>query len=167
MNATANTVNIGGDEVDVASLPQASVIALLQRGINHVLGNEVASKVSTAKKATNEDGTPKHTEAELSELHDTTFAAKVKAIMDGALGVRGPGVAKVTPLERLVRDIAEGVLKRQVAAKGLKWPHGKGSGDAVKTMVDQYLAVDKYRTAAEGLAKAQLESMATLANDAG
>jgi hypothetical protein len=168
MNAQANTVNIGGDEVDIATLPQTSIVALLQRGINHVLGNEVASKVSTAKKATRggdgpDKDEPKYTEAELAELQDKTFAEKVSAITNGTLGVRGPGVAKVTPLERLVRDIATGVLRRQATAKGLKWPHGKGSGDAVAAMVDAYLAVAKYRTAAESLAKQQLDAMATLA----
>lgn len=160
------TVRIHDTDVKVADLPEASVLALLGRGISHVLGNEVASRVSTAKKATNEDGTPKYNEAELDELHRRVLAEKINAILEGTLGVRAAAAPKATAFEKRVRDIAITVLRRQAAAKGYAWPSGKGSGDQVRALVDQYLGNERYRAAAETLARSQIEAEAALAGGA-
>lgn len=164
MNANANTVNIDGQEIDVGTLPQQSVVALLQRGINHVLGNEVASRVSSAKKQTNEDGSAKYDDAALEKLEADTFAAKVKAIMEGTLGVRGPGVSR-DPLAKYKREYAVTLLKAQHQQKGIKWPTGKGSGDIIAAMVANVLAHATWGAKATEYAEAEAAKAKALRDD--
>jgi hypothetical protein len=157
MNDTTKvTVDIGGKEYTYTDLPVQSIVALMQRGINHVLGNEVASKISTAKKAVKGgDGAdaaqPKYTEAELEALESETYDAKVKAILEGALGVRVAGVPKATPFEKICREIAWQIIENSPGVKSgkVKLPHGKGSGDARKTMIDNVLNNDKLKALVE------------------
>lgn len=159
-------VSINDKEVDFTSLPEASQIALAQRGINHVLGNEVASRVSTAKKATNEDGSLKYDEAALEALETETFDAKVKAIMEGTLGVRVAGVSR-DPLAKYKREFAVALLKAQYAKKALKWPTGKGSGEVVAEMVAKVLAHNVYGPKATDYANEQTAKAKELAADVG
>lgn len=165
------TVKIGDNEVEYTTLPVQSIVALLQRGINHVLGNEVASKVSTAKKQTKggegaDKDEPKYTEAELETLESETYDAKVKAIMEGALGVRVAGVPKATPFMKLCRDIAWRMIQNSpgVQSGKVKLPTGKGSGEARATMIDQLLANEKLRGIVEQKAREEQEANAALGN---
>lgn len=160
------TVSINDKEVPVSTLPDTSIIALLQRGINHVLGNEVASRVSTAKKATNDDGTLKHTEADLETLESDTFAAKIEAIMKGTLGVRVAGVSR-DPLAKYKREFAVVLLKAQYAKKALKWPVGKGSGEVIAEMVGKVLNHAIYGPKATEYANEQVAKAQAMAGDIG
>lgn len=149
------TVSLNDKETKLTDLPLTSVIALIQRGANHVLGNEVASRVSTAKKATNDDGSLKYDEAGLEKLEADTFEAKLKAIFEGTLGVRIAGVSR-DPLSKFKRDFAVMLLKTQYAKKeadaikagqpagSFKWPTGKGSGDVIAEMVGKVLNHPKW-----------------------
>lgn len=162
----AATVSINDVETAIGTIPETSLIALLQRGINHVLGNEVASKVSTAKKATNDDGTAKYTEAEVDKIEEDTFAAKVKAILEGTLGVRVAGVSR-DPLAKYKREFAVTLLKAQYAKKSLKWPTGKGSGEVVAEMVGKVLAHAVYGPKATEWATEQVNRAKELSSDVG
>lgn len=151
-------VTIDDKEVDFLSLPEASQIALAQRGVNHVLGNEVASRISAAKKATNEDGTLKYDEDGLEELEKEIYETKLKAIFEGTLGARAVGVTR-DPLSKFKRQYAvEMVLKPYYASKGAKWPVGKGSGDIIAEQVAKVLASPKYADKAREYAEKMVES---------
>jgi hypothetical protein len=162
LNTVKSTVLIDGKETEISTLPQQSIVALLQRGINHVLSNEVASKVSTAKKKMKEDGvTPEYDEAALEKLEEETFAEKVKAILEGTLGTRGPGVARMSPLEKEMRNVAWLVIQNSpgVQSGKVKLPTGKGSGEAKAAMIDSVLAKhgEKIRAKAEANLAANAE----------
>lgn len=165
MDANA-TVSINDKEVAISTLPDTSIVALLQRGINHVLGNEVASRVSTAKKATNEDGSLKYDETALEQLETETFAAKIKAIMEGTLGVRVAGVSR-DPLAKYKREFAVVLLKAQYAKKSLKWPVGKGSGEVIAEMVGKVLNHAVYGPKATEYANEQVAKAQAMAGDIG
>ena len=163
------TVSIAGNEIEYSTLPVQSLVALLQRGINHVLGNEVASKVSTAKRAVKggdgpDKDEPKYTDAELEALENETYDAKVKAILEGELGVRVAGVAKATPFEKVCRDVAWLMIENSpgVKNKSVKLPHGKGSGEARKAMIDNLMANEKLRAIVEGKARERMAEEAAL-----
>lgn len=165
------TVEIDGKSVDVATLPETSIAALLQRGINHVLSNEVASKISAAKKQTNEDGSVKYTEADLEKLHTEAFESKVKAILEGTLGVRLAGVSR-DPLASFKREYCVTALKAAYAKKHAatqdakyKWPTGKGSGEVVAAMVGKMLANPAHAAKAEEYAKEQIAAKQQIADD--
>lgn len=157
------TVDVGGIEIEYTSLPVQSIVALMQRGINHVLGNEVASKVSTAKKQTKggegaDKDEPKYTEDELTALESSTYDAKVAAIMEGALGVRVAGVPKATPFEKICREVAWLMIENSpnVKAGKVKLPSGKGSGEARKTMIDNLLGNEKLKGIVEAKANERI-----------
>lgn len=159
------TVSIDGKEVEYTSLPIQSIIALMQRGINHVLGNEVASKVSTAKKAVKGgDGAdkdePKHTEAELEALETAAYDSKVAAILAGELGVRVAGVPKMGAFDKLCREIAWKMIQNSpgVTSGKVKLPTGKGSGEAKATMIDNLLGNEKLKAIVEQKAKEEQDA---------
>lgn len=163
MADTKTTVNVGGTEIEYTALPVQSIVALMQRGINHVLGNEVASKVSTAKKAVKggegaDKDEPKYTEAELEKLESDTYDAKVAAIKAGELGVRVAGVPKATPFEKICREVAWLMIENSPGVKSgkVKLPQGKGSGDARKQMIDNLLANEKLKPIVEAKANERL-----------
>ncbi len=167
--APVKTVEIDGQEVAYDSLPVQSIVSLMQRGINHVLGNEVASKVSTAKKATKGgDGAdkdePKHTEADLEKIESDAFAAKVKAIYDGTLGVRPAGATRLSARDKAIREVAWLMIENSPNVKTgkVKLPSGKGSGEARKVMIDNLLGNEKLRGLAEAKADARLKEEAEL-----
>lgn len=119
---------------------EASIVALINRGVNHVLGNEVASQVTAWKRAEcglkADDKSPeakaaiaKFTaenkeaiEAKTREYRD----AKVADILAGKLGVRtGGGGGAVDPLTREMNRIATAELQVLLEAHGLKLPRGE------------------------------------------
>lgn len=117
-----------GTSVDIKSLPEASVLAMVRRGLSHYAGNELASKVAGFKERTEKEqqGTPA-TEEQVATYKATAAATMLAALTSGTIGVRagGGGATRVAdPVEREARRIAvaevEGILK----AKGLKMPTG-------------------------------------------
>jgi hypothetical protein len=165
------TVSVGGNETRIGDLPMTSIIALLQRGINHVEGNEAASKVSTAKKAVKGGDGPdkdelKYTEAELEKIKEETYAQKVAAILEGTLGVRGPGVSH-NPLAKFKREYAVTVLKAAYAKKKMTWPTGKGSGDVIAEMVGKLLNHPVHGPKATEYANERVQAQSELKDDLG
>lgn len=121
--------------VDTATLPEASLNALIRKGWAHFMGNEQASKV-TAWKAKLVDGTPatdtapavagrEPSEDEISAAKDAYQAAALKALQDGTVGVsvaRGPAVS---PEETIMRGLAKAEITATLKANGLKVPTGE------------------------------------------
>lgn len=79
----SNVIEYSGIQIELAKLPEASVMALLRRGVTHYLGNEQASKISSK------------IEAELN-LDDSTDAASRKAFIKDFRVANADLVAKWT-----------------------------------------------------------------------
>lgn len=109
----------GSHSIDVAKLPEASVVALLKRGLTHYLGNEQTSKLVAARKREGAfDGTTE-------EAYKADLVAKaVAALHEGTIGtqVRGPSV---DPVEAAMERIARAEINAVLKAKGAKFV-GKG-----------------------------------------
>lgn len=133
-------------KIDFDSLPETSRLALVNRGLTHVFGNEVASQVvqkirseiagenrKTESVTTDE---VKRYRAENGKAIDEWLAKlqadKATAITEGKLGVRAPGSGGVVrdPLQREMRRIAVAQVTEQLKKHGFKMP----SGDDVITM---------------------------------
>ena len=109
-DATETTMEVYGfafTPSDVAAWPQASVLALVTRGLRHVLGNEVASSVSAAKAKADEATPPAPmSDEDVAKLTAELRSAKVAAIKAGTLGQgRGSGAPRATPIEALISKI--------------------------------------------------------------
>lgn len=117
-----SVVKWGDLSLDLSTVPQATVIALAQRGFTHVLGNEVASSVSGMKKETNEDGSAKYSESELEAFANTKRQEKIAAMVAGTLGVRVGGGVRPTGIDKLIRDIVIAELRAIAVAKKAKLP---------------------------------------------
>jgi hypothetical protein len=158
-----------GSEHDFDSLPEASRQAMVNRAVNHIVGNEVASSVVGFIKseiATAANIKPEAVSRDAIKVYrgengaviDAKTAefcsAKLKAVLDGTLGVRaaGSGPRLVDPVAREIRKIAETeiglILAAHKDAEGneLKLPRGDATltlGDATFTrgdLVDRHLA---------------------------
>ena len=103
---------------DVATLPRVSLMRLLQGGVAHAFGNEIASQVSSYK-AANPGATPDEIKAEA----DALFAEKVTAYVSGEVEkVREAKVpqAKLESLEDVIRRMALGEVMATIAANVAK-----------------------------------------------
>ena len=70
---------------DYRQLPAQTIISFLTKGAAHYFGNEVASKVSTAKAKAEEEGTAL-TPEQIVELKKGYLADAVKDALDGTIG---------------------------------------------------------------------------------
>lgn len=153
-----------GHEIDFATLPVASQIAMARRGLVHFLGNEQAAKVSAkanreadlAAKAFKEANGREATadEALAFVASDETkqewklgfIAEGVKALAEGSVGMgaRGPAVDPVeAEMERIAKRQVTDILK----ANGIKVPRkdeavtfNDGSTKTMEDMVEGRLA---------------------------
>jgi hypothetical protein len=137
-------VTYGNFTLDTTTAPEASLRALLSRGMAHVLGNEARSKAINALRAanrpTNWDDMSKEAKDEWNKnfvLPDTESAEYIAAvndaqsamwtaILEGKLGesaARGPQRDPVdVEYERLLRDDVIAILKANRLHKGAKHP---------------------------------------------
>ena len=137
--------------IDVDVLPMVSVRSLVSKGLNHLLGNEVASEVTGWKEdqavaglvaqgrepgdfdglkasqvfaiATSAGVMP--TEQEIVEKRNWFIARKIEGLIAGkslASAVRGP---RGNPLETLMRQIAKTEVTGILLKVGKKFPNGK------------------------------------------
>lgn len=121
----------GNTVLPLADIPEVSKIALMARGLSHILGNEVASKVSGKVKkweGENEalfaddpdsfdEASKENREAWAQEAYDEAVAK----IMSGTLGLRAVG-PRGTAIETEMRDIAIDEIKAHLAKQNVKWP---------------------------------------------
>ncbi len=121
----------GDHKVSIADIPTQSYIALAARGFSHMLGNEVASKVTAAKKKFAEANEALATEspeeyeealAENVEALETQYRAEMIAkIMGGTLGLRATG-PRGSAIETVMRAVAIEELKAALGKESVKWP---------------------------------------------
>lgn len=109
-------------ELDWRELPPSTVKALIRRGVNHYFGNEQASKLSTMKAKAEADGTPM-SDDDIESERDALFEAAKAHMFAGTIGtsVRGP---RGTPIDSIVRRIAEAQVRATLKALGKPMPTG-------------------------------------------
>jgi len=152
-----------GTEHDAEKFPMASLMGLVNRGFNHVLGNETAAQVtakirshiaeaSNPKRKADSKSVPtsevqafREANATLVQEWDVAFKnAKLAQILAGELGVRAAGMS-VDPLTRECLSIARTEIKDIFRKQGWKFPTGDDTfamGDATFTgdeLVERWL----------------------------
>lgn len=117
-------IKYGERTLDFNTLPQASLVAMLRRGVSHYLGSEQASKVTGMFKP-GEDGSLKegivdNEENRAKALEDFRNAA-VENLKAGTVGVsvRGPSV---DPISVIINRLAKAEVKSILEKQKLKWP---------------------------------------------
>lgn len=111
----ANRAGTFNYTLDIPSVPTQSIKALIARGLSHVLGNEAMSRAAGRYEA-------EAKRLEVAELSDeqkeamvaTARAEMVDAIVNGTLGVRTEGEARVTPLEAMCVRLAKVAIVEQL-----------------------------------------------------
>ena len=123
--AVAPSVKWGNQTIALSDIPESSLVALAQRGANHIYGNEMASYAVALKKKVAE-GKETFTDAEIEAMVNDRREEKLDAILSGNLGVRSAGAPRATAFEALLRSIATERLQAKLAKAKLKLPRGAG-----------------------------------------
>ena len=121
----APSVKWGSTTIALSDIPESSLVALAQRGANHIFGNEMASYAVALKKKV-DDGKETFTAAEIEAMVNDRREEKLDAILSGNLGVRSVGAPRATAFEALLRSIATERLTAKLAKAKLKLPRGAG-----------------------------------------
>jgi hypothetical protein len=124
-------------EGDFDALPEASRLGIINRGLAHIFGNEVASQVvgHVRGRIAGEDGKASEVSTEAikayREAHPDEMTAKTQefqkakhqAILEGKLGVRasGSGVS-VDPMTKEMLRIAKDEIQAIFKKRGWAWP---------------------------------------------
>lgn len=168
-------ITYGEHTFQVEALPEASVKALLSRGLTHFLGNEMAAKVSTAKAKASEAGSPM-TEAAIAEMLVEVRANAVKALLEGTIGVRESSGPRITPLDRRMREAAKQELLAKLQVMGVKVPKKMDVAfyppaqpvDSVESLIAKWLAKhdERLRKEAEAAIRAEERRLAKIRESA-
>lgn len=150
-----------GDEyrTNVSALTPHNVRALVQQGITHKMGSEVASKVKNWR-----DDNPDASESEIAD-----FTAKARAdmwdrIVNGVLGVRLGGGPRKRGLEAITEDVAQ---EFTIAALTAKNPaalpkKGKGYAERLAAIVATAMANPRFAERVHAAAKQRFEAVSDL-----
>ncbi len=117
-------VKYGETELDFNTLPAASLVAMLRRGVSHFLGSEQASKVTGLFKP-DAEGNVKATVADTEENRAKALAefraSAIAALQAGTVGVsvRGPSV---DPISAIINRLAKAEIKVVLGNMKLKAP---------------------------------------------
>lgn len=150
-----NTNLIYGDSisVDFAGLPAASQLALAQRGLTHIMGNEVSSKITTAKAKAKDEG-KELSDSDISDLQAKYQEEALVKIENGTLGVRTGG-PKLRGLDKIMRDVALEYITAWAAKNGKKLPSGKGAAEKLAVIVANYMGNESRAAAVKTEAEAR------------
>jgi len=165
--------------VDVAALPQTSLLMLCRKGLAHFLGNEQSSKVTAFKEP--KDGASPPSEAEIKAFHEAKIEEAIAALAAGTVGEGRASGPRLDPIEKEMRNIAErevlGIIKaNNIPFKKGVATFGDGQEKSLATMVKARLEAHGERLrkeataaikAAERQAKAAAESAAKAAPEMG
>ncbi len=117
-------IKYGETTLDFNTLPQASLVAMLRRGVSHFLGSEQASKVTGMFKP-GEDGSLKEGVIDTDENRAKALAEfranAIEALKAGTVGVsvRGP---TVDPISVIINRLAKAEIKTVLGKMKLKAP---------------------------------------------
>jgi hypothetical protein len=112
-----------GHEIAVYDLPQDTLLKLANYGFNVKLDR------ASAGKGANDS-------PEAIEARKAVFAA----IISGAWEVAASSGPRLKGLDAVCREVAIERLKAAFAARGHKWPAGKGSAETITGLCTKYLA---------------------------
>lgn len=166
LNTMSKIIQYGDFTFDFDVLPQASLMAMLRRGVSHFMGNEQASRVTGWF---NPDADEPHADTpEARATKKAEFqAAAVKALQEGTVGVstRGPSVDPIVSATRgLARGIVAGILKGQKLAvpTGDKTVTLNGTAYTMTQLIDRQIEKkgDSLRKDAEKLVAARAREKA-------
>lgn len=138
-----------GVEFDTAKLPEASLNALIGRGLTHVLGSELSSKVIGWKERFAKENSRQPNEDEVAAYKSEAFAGYVASINEGTLGQgasRGPAIdPEDAEVERLAWAEVVAMLKAhniKATGKGDErvWTFADGSTRTKDAMLEKHLA---------------------------
>lgn len=116
----------GKFEIDSTKLPEASIEALVRRGISHLLGNEQAAKVSKSSawftKFQKENGREPN-EAEIETKKAEAQAAAFTQLLNGEIGqnMHGP---RLDPVTAMVRTLAKAAIVATLKGANISVPKG-------------------------------------------
>lgn len=115
-------IKYGERTLDFNTLPQASLVAMLRRGVSHYFGSEMSSKVVAFfdpehDDAENRKDTPENRAAKKAEFQNAAFDALVAGTV--GVSVRGPSV---DPITTIINRLAKAEVKTILATFKLKWP---------------------------------------------
>lgn len=115
-------VKYGERVLDFNTLPQASMVAMIRRGVSHYFGSEMASKVTAYfdpehDDAANRSDTPENRASKKAEFQNAAFDALVAGTV--GVSIRGP---QVDPIQTIVNRLAKAEVKTILANQKLKWP---------------------------------------------
>lgn len=177
---------------DPATLPAASVTALLARGFSHYLGNEQAAKVVSrirtelAGEGKASDVTKDQVQAfrlehsaKVKEMEAAVAADALKALDEGTIGARtGTSGPRLAPLDKMISRVAREFVTTKLQANGLKVPKGEetleigGKAVTMAHLVERQIAANgdvvkkeaerRIADAQRKLAKAKVEGAASL-----
>jgi len=131
-------INYGDHEIDTAKLPQASIDALLRRGVSHYLGNEQASKLTAwADAQAKAEGGSVPTDEQKAARKAELVREALAALAAGTVGTRVAG-PRVEPIEAARNAIAKREVTEILRGAGIKPPKGdeavKFADGTTKTM---------------------------------
>jgi hypothetical protein len=115
-------IKYGERTLDFNVLPQASLVAMLRRGVSHYFGSEQASKVTAYFDPDHDDAKNRPDTAENRAAKKAEFQqAAYDALVAGTVGVsvRGPSV---DPINSIINRLAKAEVKAILGAFKLKWP---------------------------------------------
>lgn len=132
-----NEITYGNITIDVSKLPEASVTALIRRGVSHVFGNEAASRVAAFVAKEKDEGREVSDEGK-ADAKQRFQAEALEKLNSGTLGYRAPSVG-VDPTEKVIRAIAKIEVTAILREHGLSFP----TKDKTITFGDQTLTGDE------------------------
>lgn len=136
-----SALRYGDHDIDVPRFPHDTILALVRRGLSHLLGNEVSSKVvAWAERETNsaravwiernpgqepdaetEVGFGPSAEARAAKKHEFQLEY-IKQLYDGTIGTHAARGPRLDPVESVMRTIAKENMTKLLASMGLKFP---------------------------------------------
>lgn len=139
--------NVYGYDLDSETLPESTVAALFSRGANHYFGNEQAAKVTARIKTHLRNGDAKKevtrdmvnvfrdaNEALVASWEDEARAKAMDAAIAGTVG-ESTRTAKLSTIEKVMRDVARDAIKAACVAKGKKMPKSEELSDLIEDLV--------------------------------
>ena len=108
-------IRVGDITIETDTLPEASVRALVTKGLRVTLGNEVASAVAGWVKRQDTPPDEKTIAKETQRVRDR----KVASIKDGTMTTRGPRDG-FDPVEAEIERLAEAAIDAAITARGIR-----------------------------------------------
>lgn len=126
--------------IELSMLPESSLAVLVQRTVNHIMGNEVAAKV----KAWRDEASPVPNDAEIAAYTHDARMAQWARIVEGKLGIRTSAGPRLDTFESLIRALAVEKLKINFKKLKVAMPTGDKTVDVQGRQLTRDQLIDEY-----------------------